>query len=471
MTLHPVTTVVRDTTVWTGGDDPTLLGDCDVLIEDGRIAALESRYTGRADQELDGSHCLTVPGLINAHTHAGATPTSRGVSEDLALPEDGAFYHSLVSLLTLASELLTAEEYAAVMEWDAAAMLLGGATTIVEESFGGHDTWISLVERLGFRSYLGTTYPGSVGAIGYVEDGEIVKDDPGDVAAGLAAALRLHDAFDGHCDGRLRIHLSPHATDTVPAEVLRASQREADARGIGMHLHVAQHLSEVQAIRDRHGVSPVRFLDDLGFLGPNVLATHVTFVDDDDMRIMARSGASVVHCAYRKAKEGIASPFWDYVQNGANVALATDSFSHDLVEDVKLAAVIGKVRRGAVDQPVAEAVLRCATHGAARALGRDDLGRIAPGACGDVLVLDLGSPYTAPVFHPVRAAVYYASRASVRHTVVAGRPIVQDRQLIGVDLASLRKRTELACRRLWERAADEGALPTSVPYPSSTCVA
>ncbi len=87
------------------------------------------------------------------------------------------------------------------------AMLLGGATMIVEENFGGADIWMQLVERLGFRSNLGLTYPGNVGSIGYVKEGRIVIDDPGDVAAGLAAGLKLYDEQHGQCGDRLRIHL------------------------------------------------------------------------------------------------------------------------------------------------------------------------------------------------------------------------------------------------------------------------
>ena len=162
----------------------------DLLIEEGAVAAIEPAHAGGADVEIDAEGCIVVPGLVNCHTHAGCTPPARGVAEDLDLPEAGAFYHSVVPLLYLFYDRVTRDEFEAIMEWDAIAMLLGGATTVVEENFGGADVWIELVGRLGFRSSLGLTYPGNVTAIGFVQDGKVVRDDPGDVAAGSPAGSR-----------------------------------------------------------------------------------------------------------------------------------------------------------------------------------------------------------------------------------------------------------------------------------------
>jgi cytosine/adenosine deaminase-related metal-dependent hydrolase len=467
MADHPHVCVVRGGTVWTGGGTPALLPDTDVIVEDGRVAALEPGFRGRADVEVDAQGALVAPGLVNCHTHAGCTPTARGVSEDLDLAEAGAFYHSLIPLLGLAYSSLTPEEFEAVMEWDAVAMLLGGATTIVEENFGGADLWLRLVERLGFRSSVGLTYPGNVSAIGYVVEGQIVRDAY-DVEAGFASAVEFHALHDGALDGRLRVHLSPHASDTVPEEILRETRTRANELGTTIHLHLAQHLDEDRTIRGRYDTSPVLYLERIGVLGPDVLATHVTYTDAADWDAIARTGTNVVHTAYRKAKEGLTSPFWEYLERGANVCMATDSFSHDLVENLKLSALFGKVREHAVSRPTAEHVMRCATFGAGRALGRPDLGVIEPGARGDLLALDVRSPFAAPVFDPLRAVVYYGNAGSVRHSVVDGRLVVADGRVVGCDMDAVSARAEAACRRLWLLAAEEGALPKGVSYRAAT---
>ena len=140
----------------------------------------------------------------------------------------------MIPLLGLAYSSLTPKEFDAVMEWDAIAMLLGGATTIVEENFGGADHWLRLVERLGFRSSVGLTYPGNVSAIGYVLEGKIVRD-AFDVEVGFTHALQFHEHHHDTLGGRLRVHLSPHAPDTVPEEFLRETRKRADELGTTIH--------------------------------------------------------------------------------------------------------------------------------------------------------------------------------------------------------------------------------------------
>jgi cytosine/adenosine deaminase-related metal-dependent hydrolase len=171
-----------------------------------------------------------------------------------------------------------------------------------------------------------------------------------------------------------------------------------------------------------------------------------------------------VHASYRKAKEGIASPFWDFLAGGVNVAIATDSFSHDLIQDLKLAAMIGKIRGGRVGHPNAREVLACATHGAARALGRADLGHLQPGARGDVTVIGMTSPFNSPVLDPVRALVYYSGASDIRCTLADGKVLYDRGRVAGSDVAAVRRRADEACRRLWQAASDGGAMPAGTSY-------
>ena len=462
---HGTTTVVRGGTIWTGGAAPRLLHKADLVIENGRVAAIEPAYAGRADVEVDAAGCLVIPGLINAHVHPGTSPRSRGLAEDITLPKGAAYYHMTMPLQMYSPQVIPPQDLAGIVEWDCLAMLLGGATTIVAEQFGSADPWIALVERLGFRCDLGTTYPSTYSAIGYLDGDRVVFGDPGDVGAGLAANLALHDRLHGAFDDRLRIHLSPHGPDTVPEEVLRATKRAAQERGIHIHMHLAQHTLEREVVAKRSGLSSVAYLDSIGFLGPDVMTTHCTYLDEGDFPILARTRTNCVHIAYRKAKEGLTCPFWQFLDRGINVALATDSYSHDFILDMKFAAMLGKIREHDGGKVTAERVLRCATWGAATALGRPDLGHLEPGAQGDAVVIDLTTPFNAPVFDPIKSLVYYSTAADIRTTLVAGRPIVQGRRVLGSDMEAVRAHTVDCCRRLWSGAAANGVLPRGVFYP------
>ncbi|MBM3505651.1 MAG: amidohydrolase family protein [Alphaproteobacteria bacterium] len=459
-------TVVRGGTIWTGGARPNVIRGADLVIEDGRVAAIEAHYRGRADLEIDAGDCLLVPGLINAHVHPGNSPRSRGLAEDIDLPDDGAFYHLTLPVQLYARNVLSQDDVAAIMEWDLVAMLAGGATTIVAEQFGPWANWIKLIERIGFRCHYGYTYPNDLGAIGYVgKDGKIVSDAAVNVAAGLTENLGLHDRYHGAFEDRLRIHLSPHGPDTVPEDLLVETKRHCRERGIHAHLHLAQHMSERKVVSSRSkGRTSVEYLDHIGFLGPDVMATHVTYVERDDIAILARTKTNVVHASYRKAKEGIASPFWDFLAGGVNVAIATDSFSHDLIQDLKLAAMIGKIRGGRVGHPNAREVLTCATHGAAKALGRGDLGHLEPGARGDVTIINLTSPFNAPVLDPLRALVYYSGAADIRCTLVDGKLLYDRGRIVGSDVTAIRKQASEACHRLWQAASEGGAMPKETSY-------
>src|SRR4029079_14815502 len=294
--------VVRGGTIWTGGPTPKLYHRADLVIEDGRVAIIEPQYKGRADIEIDADGCLVAPGLINAHVHPGTSPRSRGVAEDVTLPKGAAYYHMTMPLQMYSSKVISPDDLATIIEWDCLAMLLGGATTIVAEQFGGADPWVRLVERLGFRCDPGITYPSTYASIGYYENGRVVLGDPGDVGSGLTANLGLYDRWHGAFDDRLRVHLSPHGPDTVPEDVLRETKKQALARDIHIHLHVAQHLMEREVIEKRSGLSSVAYLNSIGFLGPDVLATHCTYLDHGDFAILAQTKTSCVHVAYRKAK-------------------------------------------------------------------------------------------------------------------------------------------------------------------------
>lgn len=458
-------TVVRGGTIWTGGATPALHHNADLVIENGRVAAIEPRYSGSAEHEIDATGCVVIPGLINAHVHPGTSPRSRGLAEDITLPKGAAYYHMTMPVQMYSPEVISPEDLAPIIEWDCLAMLAGGATTIVAEQFGTADAWVKLVERLGFRCDLGTCYPSTYSAIGYWDGEKVALGDPGDVAAGLTANLALHDRYHGAFDDRLRVHLSPHGPDTVPEEVLRATKKAAQERNIHIHMHLAQHKLEREVVARRSGLSSVAYLDSIGFLGPDVMTTHCTYLEESDFPILARTGTSCVHIAYRKAKEALTSPFWEFLERGINVALATDSYSHDFILDMKFAAMLGKVRSGKGGLVTAERVLECATWGAAKALGRPDLGHLNPGAQGDAVIVDLTTPFNAPVFDPVKSLVYYSTAANIRTTLVSGRPIVQQGKVLGSDMAAVRAHTEACCRRLWSGAAARGALPEGVFYP------
>jgi 5-methylthioadenosine/S-adenosylhomocysteine deaminase len=381
------------------------------------------------------------------------------VAEDCALPPSGAFFHNTSGLLGFARRELSAAEYAAVLEWDCLSMLLGGTTTIVNEQVGYHDMWADIVGRLGFRCEMGVSYPTGRGSVGSRHD----LDAANAGFEGLQANLDAHAAYSGAFDGRLTVHLSPHGPDTVTEEVLRETRTMANALGINIHLHVAQHPAEVATVAAiTGGMTSIEYLDAIGFLGPDVLAVHATHATDADLDVLARTGTNLAVCPARRAREGVSAPAFRFASRGLNVSLGTDSFSHDLLGDLSLCAVLGKLTASDLDQLVAPQVLSFATSAPARTLHRSDLGHLNPGARGDVVVVDLRTPFNAPAFDPIRSLVYYSSVGDVRHTLVNGEYVVRDRTIVHCDVQQLREQVTACCGRVWESAKEEGVLPAGV---------
>ncbi|MCA1647957.1 MAG: amidohydrolase family protein, partial [Chloroflexi bacterium] len=228
--------------------------------------------------------------------------------------------------------------------------------------------------------------------------------------------------------------------------------------GCPITIHAAQSQNEVNQIAQRYGCSPIAHLANVGLLGPDVLVTHATYPQDGDLSILREAGATVVHCPTRKAREAVLSPYVPYVEGGVRTALGTDAYNMDLIEDMKLAAVLGKIDAGSVSRPTAQDVMLSATRNAADALRRPDLGRIAPGSTADLTIVRLDRPHHAPVIDPLRSLVYYSSGTDVDTVLIGGRAVLREGRSLTSNEVDLRRNVEAAARRLWTAAHERGAL-------------
>lgn len=436
--------------------------DRTVVIEGSRILEIRTEAPIESSAlRIDLPGHLLLPGLINAHTHAGPGPIARGIAEDLPLASGAAFYVALARLWKIAYEERFRDDLRAIVEWDIFGMLRTGTTTVVNQSSVDIEGYFAAVEQLGVRSYGCPILPLNVEhRLGYVRDGVVGRAD---VADDLDGELNLHRALfarhDGSAGGRIRMLLGPASAHTVPPEVLRQVRRMADEFGCVVSTHLCQAPSEAAETRARYGKTPVGLLAEVGLLGADLICAHATYVEEADVPILRDAGAVVAHCASRKAKEAVISPYQRFLDAGIPVTLGTDSFQCDLLEDMKTAALLGKIASGAVDRPDVVQVVRSATEVAADALGRADLGRLQPGATADLVAVNLSRPHNAPAKEPLRAAVYYSSGSDVDLVMVDGQVLVQDGRSTCLDESRLGARAAAACERIWEEAERLGAIP------------
>ncbi|MFN8533487.1 MAG: amidohydrolase family protein [Dehalococcoidia bacterium] len=455
-----MTTVIRPSWVVVPSPaGPVAREGLSVAIDDGWIVEVDADLAA-GDHTVDAPGRLLIPGFINAHTHLGASPLGRGFVDDLDL-RGAPFYMVAASVTSLPYLPDYREELDALMEADLVGLLRSGVTTVVNQHAAEPAWLLERLDRSGVRAYSGPILPASAQARGTLgPDGRIVRVpvSPDVLEAELAAGIALHDRYDQGPDGRVRVIVGPASAETCPDEFLVAMARLNAEWGAPLTLHLAQSEHDLAQAQAMFGMTSAAHLGQLGLLGPNLIAAHGSLLSDDDVALLAAAGATVAHCATRKAREAVFSPFLRFVEAGLRVAIANDAFTVDFVEEIRAAALLGKLLLHDTARPTAADALAAATEAGADALGRPDLGRITAGARADLVLVDLRSPFIGGVLDPIRSLVYYATGREVETVWIDGQAVVEGRCLTTLDEAAAERNLAAATDRLWGVARERGAL-------------
>jgi 5-methylthioadenosine/S-adenosylhomocysteine deaminase len=445
-----------------------------VLLDDGRVARGQAVVVRGSrieavvpqNQTVDGEHLelpghLLMPGLINLHTHVGAGPIARGISEDYPLPPGMPFYLPLSRLWRHAYRPEVLQAYRSIVEWDLLAMLRTGTTTVLNHASTDVEGYLELAERSGVRTVAGPTVPLDVThRLGRLDAGQARRTDSAsgaEQAGELAAGRALIEAWEGRAD-RISVLLGPAAVHAVDRSVLESVARLSEELGCLVTTHLCQAPSELAETQARYGRTPLQVLADLGLATPRLVAAHGTYLPAEDLALAADSGITIAHCASRKAKEAMVSPSVSFREAGIRVGLGTDGFSADMVEELKFAAVLGKIGTHRAAAPTARETVLAATTGNAAALGRDDLGTIAPGQLADLIAVDLSGPVTGPVFDPLQTLTYYGNGRDVQFSMIHGEIVMRDAVVTGFDATELGRRVADSLGTIWEEAIALGLL-------------
>jgi cytosine/adenosine deaminase-related metal-dependent hydrolase len=457
MTAGPSTTVIENADWVIGWDEAAgrhvYRRNIDIAFADGTIVFVGRNFPGTADRVIDGKDRLVLPGLIDIHSHPAHEPLYRGVRE-----EHGVRNMQMTGLYERSQAFSAPDEDArlASAEFAYCELLLSGVTSLVDIS-PAWDGWLDLFAKSGMRGFLAPGYASARWRL--ANDFELHYDwDEARGREDFATALALIDQAVREPSGRLSGVVSPMQVDTCTADLLRDSRDAARERGLPFTVHVAQSVSEVREIIRRHGRTPVQWAQDIGLLGPDAVLGHALFLDTHswirwwsrtDLALIAETGCSVAHCPTPFARYGhIMENFGDYLRAGVNMGLGTDTAPHNLVEEMRKAAVLARIAARDIASVTTSDLLHAATVGGAKALMRDDLGRIAVNKKADLVVVDLTVPQMVPARDPLRSFVYHAGDRAVRDVFVDGRPVVADGKVMTLDQAGSAKRLAAAQRRM-----------------------
>ncbi|HEY7112397.1 MAG TPA: amidohydrolase [Thermoanaerobaculia bacterium] len=415
----------------------TIVASGAVAVRDGRIAAVGPRRTiergFRARRKIEARGHLVLPGLVNAHTHVAMT-LLRGVRDDRDLMTWLTKYIFPLEARFVSPAFVRCGALLACWE------MIASGTTAFADGYLYADEVARAADAAGLRAFPGQG----------IFDG--ATPDASDAAAGLARAERLLARWRGHA--RVTPALFPHAAYTAGPETLRKAQRLAERYDAPLLTHLAESAGEVAAVRERYGTTPVRHLAALGVLDARVTAAHCVVVDEEEIALLARSGAGVAHCAESNMKlaSGVA-PVARLLAAGVPVGLGTDGAASN--NDLDLIGEMGSVARlhkiAALDPTAAPArtVLRMATMGSAAALHRErELGSLEAGKRADLIVVETSAPNAVPLYDPYAYLVYAARADAVRTVVVEGRVLMEKRRLETLDTEKIRRDAERFGRRI-----------------------
>ncbi len=389
-----------------------------LVVRDGLIIDLlpSDQTAGRwqAAQTLTLDQHALMPGLVNAHTHA-AMNLFRGLADDLPLmtwleqhiwPAEGKFI---------------SEQFVHDGTRFAAAEMIRSGTTCFADMYFFPDAIARAAVEAGLRATVFSP----------------ILDFPTPMGQGpddyLKLALAAHDSW--RHEALVNIGFGPHAPYTVSDEPLQKLLTWAEELDAPIMMHVHETAFEVHSASESSGKRPLQRLHELGLLSPRLLAVHMTQLNEDEIRLVADTGTSVVHCPESNLK--LASGFCPVEalrQAGVNLALGTDGAASnndlDMLGELRTAALLAKGVAAAADALPAAAALEMATLGGARALGLDQqIGSLVRGKQADMIAIDLGAVETQPLFDPLAQIVYSAGRHQVTHSWVAGRCLMAEREL------------------------------------------
>ncbi|MEB5963631.1 8-oxoguanine deaminase [Comamonas testosteroni] len=437
--------------------DGALVSDGPAVLWVGPTAELPAPYRRMADEGqarvLDMRGKVVTPGLVNTHHHM-----YQSLTRAVPAAQDAELFAWLQNLYMLWSHL-TPEMIHVSTQTAMAELMLSGCTTTSDHLYlfpnGSRlDDSIAAAQQMGMRFHAARGSMSLGRSKGGLPPDVVVEEEE----AILRDSLRLIQQYhDGSRHSMLRVVLAPCSPFSVTRDLMRESAVLARAHGVSLHTHLAENDNDVAFSREKFGLTPAQYAEDLGWVGRDVWHAHCVKLDPEGIALFARTGTGVAHCpcSNMRLASGIA-PIRSMRDAGVPVALGVDgSASNDgahMLGEARQAMLLQRVGYGPAAMSAREA-LEIATLGGARVLNRDDIGALAPGMSADFVAFDMEAVGYAGAGHDPVAALVFCTPGNVSSSVINGRVVVEDGRLLTADLPAVLGRHRNLARSLFERAA------------------
>lgn len=395
-----------------------------ISIENGYITSImtnteSEQVKSNAKNVLDGKGQLAAPGLINTHTHI-AMGLFRNYADDLELMD-------WLETAIWPTEAKLNDEYVKYGTQLGIAEMLRSGTTTFSDMYFFMNTTAEMVKETGIRAVLSRGLAG----VSPTADQALLEN------------AELFHQYNGFDNDRIKVLLGPHAPYTCPDAYMEKVIALSHELNAGIHMHLSETKGEVENVVNATGKTPIAHMHELGLFWNTTLAAHCVHVTDEDMDIMATNNVAVAHNPQSNLKlaSGIA-PVPEMIAKGITVGLGTDGSASnnnaDMLEEVRLAATLHKARLYDPKAIPAEVAWNMGTVEGAKALGYKDLGVLQEGYRADIVLYDVSGMHWMPRYNDLSALVYSANSSDANTTIVGGKVLMKNRELLTIDEEKLR---------------------------------
>ncbi len=396
---------------------------------------------------VDYGEAILSPGFVDLDALSDLDTTILGIDSFPAWRKGRVWPESYVARGPY--EMYSPDELAFQKRFAFAELIRNGITTALPIASLFYRAWGETVpefeaaadaaEELGLRAYLGPAYR-TGGQV--TDDAGVIRaihDEPRGLA-GLEEAAAFAARIDGRAQGRIRAMFAPDRLETCTPALIRRTVAIAREMGAPVRQHCLQSEIELRLVRERHGMTPIEYLAANGAPDAAWLLPHGTQATERDFGIIRDSGATIVHCPLVSARHGgMLRSLPRCLSMGINVGMGTDTWPADMILNMQTGLMTARLADG-MQAATSDMLFDAATLGGARALGRDDIGRLAPGAKADIAVIDLRQALQVP--DPVQTIMTSCAGRDVRDVWIDGRRVMRDRAIPGVDEAADRIRAQ-----------------------------
>lgn len=424
--------LIKNTNLITMNSKKEVLKNADLAIQDGKIKYINNiPESYLAEKIINGVDKITMPGLINTHTHI---PMSlfRNYADDLP------FWKWLHERILPAEKNITGKHVYYGSMLSIAEMIRSGITSFVDMYFLVEDI-AKAVSETGIRGFLALSVTDT--------EGEEERNK------NVEETRELIESLDNSANGRINIRIAPHAPYSCSDKLLKELVKLSKEYNKGINIHLSESEKEIGDSMKTYGKSPVERLNDLGVFDVSTIAVHCVYLSDRDIEILKEKNISVSNNPGSNLKLGNGfTRINDLLDNNINVCLGTDGSASNnnlnMFEEMTIASLINKGISKNPESVPAQKALEMATINGAKALGRNDLGSIEINKKADIIMIDLDKPHFYPRNDLVASLVYSAQASDVDTVIVDGNILMENKEILTLDLNEIKEKAEKLSKEL-----------------------